>query len=176
MVIEKVEVHKWANPTTYLGVEQGRIMGGRVLFKTADPMHPVIFINQHGYSTQNLKTKKRMLYYDTTMKRLVKPSSIASGSGSSDAMTTAVQQVLAAEGDSAKAMGINEQNNKWGILGAAIFVLSMIFAMLTLYLVAGAAQPAHSTAPAQSTSGLLGAGVINSTTHISIGGTQVKSN
>ena len=82
------------------------------MFKGADPMHPVIFLNQSGYSIQNLKTKKRMVFYDTTRKILVKPSSLGGEAGSVDDMSVAVQQVLAAEGDTSKELGINESNKE----------------------------------------------------------------
>jgi hypothetical protein len=167
-MIETVEVHKYANPTTFVGKDTGKIIGGRVMFKGADPMHPVIFLNQSGYSIQNLKTKKRMVFYDTTRKILVKPSSLGGEAGSVDDMSVAVQQVLAAEGDTSKELGINESNKYWSLLGLAAFALGMIFGLLGAYLMIP--HNGASTSSPQSTS-VLGLGVIpNSTVHINSGG------
>ena len=161
-------MHKYANPTTYLGKDEGRIIGGRVDFKTADPEHPVVFLNQTGYSVQNQKTKKRMLFYDTTRKMLIKPNLIGGEGGDIDAMSIAVQQTLAAEGDTSKELGVNESNKYWSLLGLAAFALGMIFGLLGAYLMVP-----HSAAPAASpgSSSVLGLGVIpNSTVHINSGG------
>ena len=172
-MIEKVELHKYANPTTYVGKDQGRIIGGRVMFKSADPMHPVIFLNQPGYSIQNQKTKRRMLFYDTTRKILVKPSSLGGEEGTVDDMSVAVQAVLAAEGDTSKELGINESNKYWSLLGLAAFALGMIFGLLGAYLMVphtGAAT----TSPGSTS--VLGLGVIpNSSVHINSGGSPVSN-
>ena len=164
-MIEKVEVYKYANPTTLVGKDAGRIVGGRVLFKAADPMHPVVFLNQSGYSIQNQKTRRRMLFYDTTRKILIKPSTLGGEAGTVDDMSIAVQQVLAAEGDTSKELGINESNKYWSLLGLAAFALGMIFGLLGAYLLVPHSSSA-STTPSGSTS-VLGLGVIpNSTVHI----------
>ena len=166
-MIEKVEVHKYANPTTYIGKDQGRIVGGRVMFKSADSMHPVIFLNQSGYSVQNQKTKRRMLFYDTTRKILVKPSSLGGEAGTVDDMSVAVQAVLAAEGDTSKELGIADNNKYWSLLGFAAFVIGMFLGMIGAYLMVP--HTAASTTSTGSTS-VLGLGVIpNSTVHISSG-------
>ena len=163
-MIENVEVHKYANPTTYVGKDAGKIIGGRVMFKSADAMHPVVFINQPGYSIQNLKTKKRMLFYDTTRKMLLKPSELGGEAGTVDDMSVAVQQVLAAEGDTSKELGINESNKYWSLLGLAAFALGMIFGLLGAYLLVP--HTGAATASPGSTS-VLGVGIIpNSTVHI----------
>ena len=167
-MIEKVEVHKYANPTTYIGKDQGRIVGGRVIFKSADPMHPVVFLNQPGLSIQNQKNKRRMLFYDTTRKILIKPSSLGGDGGSIDDMSVAVQAVLAAESDTAKELGVVENNKYWSLLGFAAFVMAMLFGMIGAYLM----MP-HSAASTTSTgtTSVLGLGVIpNSSVHISSGG------
>ena len=163
-MIEKVEVHKYANPTTYIGKDQGRIVGGTVIFKSADPMHPVVFLNQPGLSIQNQKNKRRMLFYDTTRKILIKPSSLGGGEGTIDDMSVAVQAVLAAESDTAKELGVVENNKYWSLLGFAAFVMAMLFGMIGAYLMMPHA--AASTASTGSTS-VLGLGVIpNSSVHI----------
>jgi hypothetical protein len=163
-VIEKVEVHKYANPSTYIGKDQGRIIGGRVNFKSADPSHPVVFINQPGLSIQNQKTKRRMLFYDTTRKILIKPSSLGGGEGTIDDMSVAVQAVLAAESDTAKELGVIENNKYWSLLGFAAFVMAMLLGMIGAYLMIP--HTAATTTSPGSTS-VLGLGVVpNSTVHI----------
>ena len=167
-MIEKVEVHKYANPTTYIGKDQGRIVGGTVIFKSADPMHPVVFLNQPGLSIQNQKNKRRMLFYDTTRKILIKPSSLGGGEGTIDDMSVAVQAVLAAESDTAKELGVVENNKYWSLLGFAAFVMAMLFGMIGAYLMMPHA--ATSTTSTGSTS-VLGLGVIpNSSVHIGSSG------
>jgi hypothetical protein len=172
-MIEKVEVHKYANPTTYVGKDQGRIVGGRVIFKSADSMHPVVFLNQPGLSIQNQKNKRRMLFYDTTRKILIKPSALGGGEGTIDDMSVAVQAVLAAESDTAKELGVVENNKYWSLLGFAAFVVGMFLGLLGAYLMVP--HTAASTTTSGSTS-VLGLGVIpNSTVHISSSGSAASS-
>jgi hypothetical protein len=167
-VIEKVEVHKYANPTTYIGKDQGRIVGGRVIFKSADSMRPVVFLNQPGLSIQNQKNKRRMLFYDTTRKILIKPSSLGGGEGTIDDMSVAVQAVLAAESDTAKELGVVENNKYWSLLGFAAFIMAMLIGMIGAYMMMP--HTAASTTSTGSTS-VLGVGVIpNSSVHIGSSG------
>lgn len=160
MAIEKVEVHMYANPTTYIRKETGKIVGGRVLFHSADPARPVVWLNQPGYSIQNQKTKKRMLFYDTTTKMLIKPNTLGGASGTVDDMSVAVQQVLAAEGDTGKELGISETNKYWGLLGLAAFALGIIGVVL-MFALAAPHTAASSSSPGSSS--VLGLGVITTT-------------
>jgi len=176
MAIEKVLVRIYSNNTTEVKTERGKIIGGRVLFKSADPTKPVIFLNQPGYSIQDLQHKKRILFYDSTRKMLIKPSSIGGTEGTIDDMSIAVQQTLAAENDTAKELGVQESNMRLAWMGFAIFIIAMIISMLTLYLVSSHVSASSSnTNPAQATSGLIGAGVISSHLNISTSSTPSSS-
>ncbi len=167
MKAENVEVRIYANNTTEVGKENGKIVGGKVNFKDADPSHPVIFLNQPGYSIQNQKNKKRVLFYDKTRKMLIKPSSIGGVEGTIDDMSVAVQQTIAAESDTARELGVVESNKYMALLGFAAFALALIFGMLTVYFMVHSAAPASAGAPSGSSS-VLGIGIINTTSPVHI--------
>jgi len=174
MAIEKIEVWKWANETTFTGKETGKIVGGRILFRSVDPSKPVIWLNQPDYSTQNQKTRKRIVYYNTTTKMLMKPSALGGKSGGIDDMSVAVQQAIAAEGDTSRELGVQEQNKYWAVLGLAAFAMGMILGLLGAYLMIPHSAASTSTTP--STSSVLGIGIVNTSSTVHIGTSTPSGN
>ncbi len=169
MKAENVEVRIYTNNTTEVDKQNGKIVGGAVSFKDADPGHPIIFLNQPGYSIQNQKNKKRVVFYDKTRKMLIKPSSIGGTEGTIDDMSVAVQQVIGAEGDTARELGVTETNKYMALLGFAAFAVALIFGMLTVYFMVHSAAPASSTGTTTGNTNVLGIGVVNTSAVVHIG-------
>lgn len=131
-----VEIELFRGKSMKLKKTNGKVYGGIVNFKEADPSCPVIWLGQKSYCITNLQNKKVVLFYDTLSKTLFKPSDMASTDDSVDMVTQTTQNVLLAGKEAQQALGIQESTNVVFKFALAMVVVLAIFGLIFVYLIA----------------------------------------
>lgn len=152
--IVEIRIHR--GKKNYVKTVTGKVYGGIVTFKEADPTSPVIWLGQEAYYKNNLANKKMVLQYDMLSKSLFKWDSLEEDSVDMVAQTT--QNILLSGREAQQALGIQDANaNVFKFALAMIVVLAVLFAVF-MYLfythmpiepgtTAAAAKVATSTIP-----------------------------
>jgi hypothetical protein len=127
-----VEIRIYRGKKNYTNTVMGKVYGGIVTFKEADPTSPVIWLGQESYYVNNLKNKRMVLQYDVLSKSLF-PWGTTEGD-SVDMIAQTTQNVLLSGREAMNALGIQDANaNVFKFALAMIVVLAILFAIF-LYL------------------------------------------
>src|SRR5271157_922888 len=137
-----VEMNLMKGPNIYIGKEQGKVYSGLVIFNSADPTIPVVWLGQKDYALINLQTKRTILYYDTLSKMLIKPSSLGSSQASADVMPQTMQNFLVGAREAQSTLGIQDRYKQLTTAVIAGMVIIGIVVVLFLYLLATSSNAA----------------------------------
>lgn len=154
-----VEVWLFKGKDMYLKKVVGKVFGGIVSFKEADPTRPVVWLGQKSYTVTNMANKKTVLFYDTLNHMLFKPRDMANTEDSVDMVMQTSQNVLLAGKEAKQALGIEDTKSTVFNFALAIIVLLTILVMVFLYLFY-THTPALPTAGASAASNLSNTGLV----------------
>ena len=163
-----VDIQLLRGTTTFTGKTKGKVFGGIVTFKGADPMFPIVWLGGEEWTILNLTTKKTLLFYDTLTHMLVKPSELGINTEGIDVMSRMSQSFLIGAKEAERKMGIEENKDRTYIMALLGMLFIFIIVVLVLYLIAQNASPliaGHNAATTtismtNSSHGLLGHGVV----------------
>ncbi len=163
----EVEIQLMQGPTILAGKVKGKVMGGIVTFRGADPLIPVVWLGGEEWTLLNITTKKRVLYYDTLNHLLMKPNSLGINSQGVDMMASVSKSFLLGAREAEHKMGIETNKDRTYLMALAGMLFIFIIVALVLYLIAQTAGPeiSHNAVTtviqtANSSSGLIGHGVV----------------
>lgn len=158
----QVEIWLFKGKAMFLKKVNGKVFGGIVSFKEADPTRPIVWLGQQSYTIYNASNKKSILFFDTLNGMLFKPKDMSTSEDSVDMVMQASQNVLLAGKESKNALGIEEAKSTLTpiILGLAVIMFLIFFVFV--YLVIGKVPSSGSTA-VTTISGLGGPSIVPQT-------------
>lgn len=130
----KVEIWIFRGKHQFLKKSQGKVYGGIVSFKEADPTKPIVWLGQQSYIITNMANKNPVLFYDTLSGMLFRPKDMGNAEDSVDMVMQTSQNVLLAGRESKAALGIDEQRKSIFNFSLAVIILMTIMVMVFLYL------------------------------------------
>lgn len=139
----RVQIWLFRDKDKFVKKTEGKIYGGMVDFKEADPTEPVIWLGQKEYCITDLATKRSILFYDTISKMLFRPSEMT-GSAGTDMVTQATRNVLLGARDAGQTLGVQDTTNMAFKYGLAVILLMTILALVFVYLIVTSAHPSGS--------------------------------
>lgn len=176
--VTTVTIELYKGKSLRIGKTNGKLYGGIITFKQANPLYPVIWLGQKSYTIYDVQTKKNILYYDTLTGMLFKPSELSDEEDNIDMVAQATQNVLIGKREAENQMGIVQASSSLMalLMGAMIlvFVLTLVFIYIiwthapapsTTYIVANATVAnaltnANHVAPTTTVYGLGGPSIV----------------
>lgn len=131
---QTVLIELYKGKSLRIGKTNGKLFGGIITFKEANPMYPVIWLGQKSYTIYDVPTKKNVLYYDTLSGMLIKPKDLSSEEDNIDMVAQTAQNFLLASDDAKAKLGIAAVANNSLLLTLAYGILLFILFGLMLYL------------------------------------------
>ncbi len=129
-----VEIWLFRGKNIYLKKTNGKVFGGIVSFKEADPTKPVVWLGQQSYAVMNMSNKKTVLFYDTLNGMLFKPKDMSNTEDSVDMVMQTSQNVLLAGKEAKQALGIEENKTTVFNFALALIVIMAVIFIVFLYL------------------------------------------